>query len=137
MQLWQVAAGELRALRRRGVLRKKKRRRKVRLLFEFQFEFASVNQPGRAQSILPLVGSVMASASSDRTIAISRGASIPIRTEFGLTRTTVITTSSPMQIRSFVLRESTSIAHSMLQKVIHDRWSQISQGVACQQIGLC
>jgi hypothetical protein len=47
---------------------------------------------------------------------ISKGASIPIRTEFGPMRTTVIVMLSPIKIRSLIFRDSTSIFDSF-QKV--------------------
>jgi hypothetical protein len=54
------------------------------------------------------------SQSSSLTMFMVFGASIPIRTEFGPIRTTVMAMSSPIRIRSLVFRESTNIFLSLL-----------------------
>jgi len=52
------------------------------------------------------------SQSSSRTMFIDLGASIPMRTEFGPIRTTVIAISSPIRIRSLVFLDRTNMTLS-------------------------
>ena len=76
--------------------------------------------------------------SSSRTIFVERGASIPTRTAFGPILTTVTATSSPMRIRSPVLRESTSILfhHFLLFRTSLCRSKPTTAGIPQRFLGV-